>query len=160
MNLEIEALCNGIWEKAKQGLTTDGHTYPIFFIVHDRGTEMVLGDFKDDTEKERLKHTIHIVAKKLSARAVIHVTEAWAMRPVEADRTKSDVVERTLEGKRISQHPKRYEVLILTCMLANRDTFCRTASVIRARDGTVTLIDEKGESDYDRVEWYVVEPWV
>jgi hypothetical protein len=159
MNLEIKALCNGVWEKSRQCLTVDGHVHPIFFIVHDRGMEMVLGDFKDDTEKERLKHTVRVVAKQLSAIAVIHVTEGWALRPSEADRDKEDVLERTLKGKRISGHPKRYETLILTCMLAGGETFCRSATIIRARDGTVTLIDEESESEYDKVEWYMIEPW-
>lgn len=158
MNKDIETFCNGIWHKAKGFLNSDGHAYPVYFVLHGGEVEVVPGSFKDDIEKEALKHAVTALAKKLHADAVAHISEAWAVRPSEGDREKKDVLERTLGDKRISEHPRKYEMLMLSCMLRTGKTYFRSATIIRSGDA-VTLIDEKSMTYYDHVESYMIQPW-
>jgi len=158
MNKDIENFCDGIWQKAKGFLNTEGHAYPVYFVLHGSEVEVVPGIFKDDMEKEALGHAVTALAKKLKANAVAHISEAWAVSPSEGDRDKEDVLERTLGDKRISEHPGKYEMLMLTCMLRTGKTYFRSATIIRSGD-EVTLIDEKPMTYYDHVESYMIQPW-
>ena len=158
MKKEIKIFCDGIWHKAKGFLNTDGHAYPVYFVLHGGEVEVVPGTFKDDREKEAVGYAVHALAKKLKADAVAHISEAWAVRPSEGDRDKQDVLERTLGDKRISEHPRKYEMLMLSCMLRSGKTFMRSATIIRSGD-EVILIDEKPMTYYDHVESYMIQPW-
>lgn len=153
MEKRIEEFYEGIWEKAKANLAKDGYVAPMVFLIFKDEQHVMPAGFETNEEKLRFFATIQTIAAETHAIAVIHLSEVWAARATEAEKTKTD--EEVMKVTPPSERKDRFEALSLTVVAANGECFSRIAGIVKS-ESHAFLIEEQ---DFKEAKSFLIQPW-